>query len=45
MVRLIHLKGGRLFAVDKIDELQKSNCNWRRKAQRLRKEIKELKGG
>lgn len=31
------------LAVDRIDELQKSNRNWRRKVQRLRKEIKELK--
>ena len=30
-------------AVQKIIDLQKSNRNWRRKAQRLRKEIKELK--
>lgn len=30
-------------AVQKIIELQKSNRNWRRKAQRLRKEIKEMK--
>ena len=31
------------LAVQKIVDLQKSNRNWRRKAQRLRKEIKELK--
>ncbi len=31
------------LAITKIVELQKSNRNWRRKAQRLRKEIKELK--
>lgn len=31
--------------IDKITALQKSNRNWRRKTQRLRKEIKELKGG
>ena len=30
-------------AIAKITSLQKSNRNWRRKAQRLRKEIKELK--
>lgn len=30
-------------AVGKIIDLQKSNRNWRRKAQRLRKEIKKLK--
>lgn len=30
-------------AIDKIEALQKSNRNWRRKTQRLRKEIKELK--
>ena len=29
-------------AVRKIIDLQKSNRNWRRKAQRLRKEMKEL---
>ncbi len=29
--------------IQKIADLQKSNRNWRRKAQRLRKEIKELK--
>lgn len=32
-------------AVDKIEALQKSNRNWRRKTQRLRKELKELKEG
>lgn len=31
------------LAIQKIADLQKSNRNWRRKAQRLRKEIKELK--
>ena len=31
------------FAITKIIELQKSSRNWRRKAQRLRKEIKKLK--
>ncbi len=31
------------LAIEKITSLQKSNRNWRRKAQRLRKEIKELK--
>lgn len=31
------------LAIQKITALQKSNRNWRRKAQRLRKEIKELK--
>ena len=31
------------LAIQKIIDLQKSNRNWRRKAQRLRKEIKELK--
>lgn len=31
-------------AVQKIIDLQKSNRNWRRKTQRLRKEIKEMKG-
>lgn len=30
-------------AIDKIETLQKSNRNWRRKTQRLRKELKELK--
>ena len=30
-------------AVQKIVDLQKSNRNWRRKAQRLRKKIKEIK--
>lgn len=30
------------LAITKIVELQKSNRNWRRKAQRLRKKIKEL---
>ena len=30
-------------AIQKIVDLQKSNRNWRRKAQRLRKEIKKLK--
>lgn len=30
-------------AIDKIEALQKSNRNWRRKVQRLRKENKELK--
>lgn len=34
-----------LLAIQKIIDLQKSNRNWRRKAQRLRKEIKELKEG
>ena len=33
------------LAIQKIEALQKSNRNWRRKAQRLRKEIKELKEG
>ena len=33
------------FAIQKIEQLQKSNRNWHRKAQRLRKEIKELKEG
>ena len=32
------------LAIQKIVVLQKSNRNWRRKTQRLRKEIKELKG-
>lgn len=31
------------LAITKIVELQRSNRNWRRKAQRLRKEIKKLK--
>ncbi len=31
------------LAIQKIASLQKSNRNWRRKTQRLRKEIKELK--
>ena len=31
------------LAIQKIEALQKSNRNWHRKAQRLRKEIKELK--
>ena len=31
------------LAIQKIADLQKSNRNWRRKAQRLRKEIKKLK--
>jgi hypothetical protein len=31
-------------AIQKITDLQKSNRNWRRKAQRLRKKIKELEG-
>ena len=30
-------------AIQNIADLQKSNRNWRRKAQRLRKEIKKLK--
>ena len=30
-------------ATDRIHELGKSNRNWRRKVQRLRKEIKEVK--
>ena len=30
-------------AIQKIADLQKSNRNWRRKAQRLRKKIKEMK--
>lgn len=33
------------LAIQKIEALQKSNRNWRRKTQRLRKEIKELKEG
>ena len=33
------------FAIQKIEQLQKSNRNWHRKTQRLRKEIKELKEG
>ena len=33
------------LAIQKIEALQKSNRNWRGKAQRLRKEIKELKEG
>lgn len=33
------------LAIQKIEALQKSNRNWHRKAQRLRKEIKELKEG
>ena len=31
------------MAIDTITELRKSNRNWRRKTQRLRKELKELK--
>ena len=31
------------LAIDTITDLRKSNRNWRRKTQRLRKEIKELK--
>lgn len=31
------------MAIDTITDLRKSNRNWRRKTQRLRKEIKELK--
>ena len=31
------------LAITKIVDLQKSNRNWRRKAQRLRKEIKKMK--
>lgn len=31
------------LAIQKIADLQKSNRNWRRKAQRLRKEIKKMK--
>ena len=31
------------LAIQKIIDLQRSNRNWRRKAQRLRKEIKKLK--
>lgn len=31
------------LAIQKIEALQKSNRNYRRKAQRLRKEIKEMK--
>ena len=33
------------LAIQKIEALQKSNRNYRRKVQRLRKEIKELKEG
>ena len=33
------------LAIQKIEALQKSNRNWRRKTQRLRKEIKEMKEG
>lgn len=33
------------LAIQKIEALQKSNRNWHRKTQRLRKEIKELKEG
>ena len=31
------------LAIQKIEALQKSNRNWHRKTQRLRKEIKEMK--
>ena len=34
-----------LLAIQKIEALQKSNRNYRRKVQRLRKEIKEMKEG
>ena len=30
-------------AINRIHELEKSNRNWRRKVQRLRKELKEVK--
>ena len=30
-------------AIKRIHELEKSNLNWRRKVQRLRKELKEVK--
>lgn len=30
-------------AIERIHELEKSNRNWRRKVQRLRKELKEVK--
>nr|DAO69359.1 MAG TPA: Myc proto-oncogene protein zipper, transcription factor, tumor [Caudoviricetes sp.] len=30
-------------AIKRIHELEKSNRNWRRKVQRLRKELKEVK--
>ena len=33
------------LAIQKIEALQKSNRNWRRKTQRLRKEIREMKEG
>ena len=32
-------------AIKRIHELEKSNRNWRRKVQRLRKELKEVKHG
>lgn len=30
-------------AIKRIHQLEKSNCNWRRKVQRLRKKLKEVK--
>ena len=33
------------LAIQKVEALQKSNRNYRRKVQRLRKEIKEMKEG
>lgn len=41
--RYLNAKEAMEAAIKRIHELEKSNRNWRRKVQRLRKELKEVK--
>ena len=41
--RYLSAKEAMKAAIKRIHELEKSNRNWRRKVQRLRKELKEVK--
>ena len=41
--RYLSAKDAMEAAIKRIHELEKSNRNWRRKVQRLRKELKEVK--
>ena len=41
--RYLNAKDAMEAAIKRIHELEKSNRNWRRKVQRLRKELKEVK--
>ena len=42
-LRYLSAKDAMEAAIKRIHELEKSNRNWRRKVQRLRKELKEVK--